>query len=270
MSAAQRLPRLMVLLINLPRSTDRRALMEQRLAALGLDYELLPAVDGRAQWEQLLPSVDLPAFQRHAGGDVLPGEIGCYHSHLQAWQRLVASDAQVLLVLEDDMVFHDDFMQALRIALRGRAHWDMLKLAKIRAKQPVCQGRLGPYRLNACIGAFTGFGAYLIQRETAQRLLPQLLPIRAPIDRELEQVHRHDIRHSGLEPFLRHSQAQAQAPAQSTIFGQSFSSFRRHPLSRCRTTCNEQACNLLQRVIYLARRGLLCSRFCELSLKESQ
>ena len=264
MSAAQWLPGLMVLLINLPRSTDRRARMEQRLAALGLDYELLPAVDGRAQWEQLMPSVDLPAFQRHAGGDVLPGEIGCYHSHLQAWQRLVASDAQVLLVLEDDMVFHDDFMDALRVALRGRAHWDMLKLAKIRAKQPVCQGLLGPYRLNACIGAFTGFGAYLIQRETAQRLLPQMLPIRAPIDRELEQVHRHDLRHFSLEPFPAHPQDEGQ----STITGERFSHVRRYPLSRRWTKYAEQTRNLFGRIVYLARTGRLRPRSLPLPLKE--
>lgn len=264
MNAALRLPGLMVLLINLPRSTDRRARMEQRLAALGLEYELLPAVDGRARWEELKTTVDLQAFQRHAGSDVLPGEIGCYHSHLQAWQRLIASDRDVLLVLEDDMVFHDDFMDALRIALRGRAHWDMLKLAKIRAKQPVCQGLLGPYRLNACIGAFTGFGAYLIQRETAQRLLPQLLPIRAPIDRELEQVHRHDIRHFSLEPFPAHPQDEGQ----STITGERFSNVRRYPLSRRWTKYAEQTRNLIGRVVYLAWRGRLRSRHTALPLKD--
>lgn len=264
MTSALRLPGLMVLLINLPRSTDRRTHMEQRLAALGLDYEIQPAVDGRAQWEQLLPSVDLPAFQRHAGGDVLPGEIGCYHSHLQAWQRLLASDREILLVLEDDMVFHDDFLDALRTALRGRAHWDMLKLAKIRAKQPVCQGLLGPYRLNACIGAFTGFGAYLIQRETARRLLPKMLPIRAPIDRELEQVHRHDLRHFSLEPFPAHPQDEGQ----STITGAHFSAVRRYPLSRRWTKYAEQACNLFGRIAYLTRTGRLRSRLTALPLKE--
>ena len=259
-----RLSGLMVLLINLPRSTDRRLRMEQRLEALGLAYELLPAVDGRAQWEQLLPTVDMTAFQRHTGGDVLPGEIGCYHSHLQAWQRLLASDADVLLVLEDDMVFHDDFLPALRTALRGRAHWDLLKLAKIRAKQPVCQGLLGAYHLNACVGAFTGFGAYLIQRDAVHRLLPQLLPIRAPIDRELEQVHRHDIRHFSLEPFPAHPQDEGQ----STITGEHFSHVRRYPLSRRWTKYAEQTRNLLGRVVYLARRGRLRSRSTPLPLKD--
>jgi glycosyl transferase family 25 len=265
MSAGLQLPGLMVLLINLPRSVERRERMQQRLATLGLDYELLPAVDGRARWDELLPSVDLKAFRHHAGGDVLPGEIGCYHSHLQAWQRLVASDAQVLLVLEDDMVFHDDFLDALSTALQGRAHWDMLKLAKIRAKQPVCQGLLGPYRLNACIGAFTGFGAYLIQRETAQRLLPQMLPIRAPIDRELEQVHRHDIRHFSLEPFPAHPQDEGQ----STITGAHFSAVQRYPLSRRWTKYAEQTRNVLGRIAYLIRTGRLRSRHTALPLKET-
>ncbi len=265
MNAALQLPGLMVLLINLPRSTDRRVRMEQRLAALGLAYEVLPAVDGRARWDELKNSVDLRAFQRHAGSDVLPGEIGCYHSHLQAWQRLLASDKDVLLVLEDDMVFHDDFLDALRMALRGREHWDMLKLAKIRAKQPICQGLLGPYRLNACIGAFTGFGAYLIQRETAQRLLPRLLPIRAPIDRELEQVHRHDIRHFSLEPFPAHPQDEGQ----STITGERFSNVRRYPLSRRWTKYAEQTRNLIGRVAYLARHGRLRARYTPLPLKDA-
>lgn len=263
MSETLHLPGLMVLLINLPRSTQRREQMERRLASLGLQYEVLSAVDGRARWDELRPTVDVAAFERHVGRDVLPGEIGCYHSHLLAWQRFLASDAQVLLVLEDDMVFHDDFADALRLSMRGRAHWDMLKLAKIRANQPVCQGLLGPYRLNAYIGAATGFGAYLLQREPAQRLLPRLLPIRAPIDRELEQVHTHNLRHFGLEPFPSHPHDEGQ----STITGTHFAAVGRHPLSRRWTKYAEQSVNLLGRVFYLARQARLYPRYSALPLQ---
>lgn len=263
MRGAVQLSGLMVLLINLPRSVDRLTLMQRRLSELGLGYEVLPAVDGRAQWEELLPTVDVPVFERHVGRDVLPGEVGCYHSHLQAWRRFLASDAEVLLVLEDDMVFHPDFVDALRIAMRSRAHWDMLKLAKIRAKQPVCQGRLGPYRLNAYLGAATGFGAYLIQRSPAQRLLPGLLPIRAPIDRELEQVHRHDLRHYGLEPFPCHPQDEGH----STITGSYFSAVKRYPLSRRWTKYAEQTINLCRRMMYLGRRSKLMPRNSALTLE---
>ncbi|AOF85414.1 glycosyltransferase 25 family protein [Hydrogenophaga sp. RAC07] len=264
MNAGLQLPGLMVLLINLPRSAERRVLMEQRLRQIGLAYEMFPAVDGKQHWGQLQASVDFPAFERHVGRDVLPGEAGCYHSHLQAWERFLASDCQFLLVLEDDMVFHDDFGDALRFALRGRAHWDILKLAKIRAKQPVCQGKLGPYRLNAYLGAATGFGAYLLQREVAQRLLPTLLPIKAPIDREVEQVHRHDLRHFGLEPFPSHPQDEGQ----STITGEHFGEVKRYPLSRRWTKYAEQASNFFRRILYLWRHGRLFARVESLPLEE--
>ena len=264
MSPTLHFPDLMVLLINLERSTQRRAQMETRLRDLGLDYQIMPAVDGAAHQEALRQTVDAPAFRWHTGRDALPGEMGCYHSHLQAWQALVDSTHRFLLVLEDDMVFHPDFARALITALRGAEHWDMLKLAKIRAKQPICQGQLGDYQLNAYIGAATGFGAYLIQRATAQRLLPHLLPIRAPIDRELEQVHRHDIRHFGLEPFA----CQPRDEGVSTITGENFNQVTRPPLSQRWTKYAEQTRNLWGRLVYLFNRGRLIPKSRHLSLKD--
>ena len=50
-------------LINLPRSTDRRARMEAQLQGLGLLYTLYDAVDGRADWDRLTSTVDLPVFR---------------------------------------------------------------------------------------------------------------------------------------------------------------------------------------------------------------
>ncbi|MEN9843433.1 MAG: hypothetical protein RLZZ612_1262 [Pseudomonadota bacterium] len=255
---------LMVLLINLPRSANRLSQMKSRLHALGLNYEVLQAVDGQDHLEELWPTVDVEAFERHVGRDVLPGEIGCYHSHLKAWEKFLASDAHTLLVLEDDIVFADDFLSALQVGLQGAAHWDMLKLAKIRAKQPICQGMLGRYRLNAYIGAATGFGAYLIQRATAKRLMPNLLPVRAPIDRELEQVHRHDFRHFGLEPFS----ASPQDDGKSTITGHNFSAVKRYPLCRRWTKYVEQMTNLVGRLLYLMGRGRLRPRRDQLHLKD--
>jgi GR25 family glycosyltransferase involved in LPS biosynthesis len=96
--------------------------------------------------------------------------------------------------LEDDVVFGQDLMGALELALAHCRDWDVLKLNKIRAKQPVRQRRLGGYALNAYIGTATGMGAYLIQRHTVQQLLPVMLPIRRPIDHELDRVHVLDYR----------------------------------------------------------------------------
>jgi glycosyl transferase family 25 len=99
MSAPLHFPGLMVLLINLERSTQRRIQMEARLREAGLSYQILPAVDGAAEQAQLRHTVDAPAFRWHTGRDALPGEVGCYHSHLQAWQKLIESTHDTLLVL---------------------------------------------------------------------------------------------------------------------------------------------------------------------------
>jgi glycosyl transferase family 25 len=214
-----------VWLINLDRSSARRQAMEDRLAALGLPYTRLSAVDGQANWDQLVSGVDLPSFRRNVGREVLPGEIGCYASHLAVWQALLDSSHEVALVLEDDVVFHDDFLPALDLALADAGRWDMVKLNVIRAKHPVLRRSLGPYRLNAYLGAFTGMGAYLITRGFARAQMPAMHPFRRPFDHALDHFDAKSFRHYGLEPFPSH----VDDGNQSTITGTGFAAVRKFP-----------------------------------------
>lgn len=244
---------LSVWLINLDRADARRAAMQPRLAALGLDYRPFSAVDGRARWNELAPSVDIDAFERNAGRKVIPGEIGCYHSHLGVWRAFLETGAPVALVLEDDVVFHDDFLEALDAALRVRNHWDFLKLNKIRAKQPVRQGRVGRWSLNAYLGPATGFGAYLITSDLAGRLLPDMLPITRPIDHEADRIHRHRFRHLGLEPFPSH----VEDGGDSTITGRGFAGVEKYVWYRRLPHYQMKFATLLQRFFYLLRSGAI-------------
>ncbi len=246
-------PGLMVLLINLDRSEHRRLQMERRLADMGLAYTRLSAVDGKAHWSELVTSVDVSLFERQVGRDLIAGEIGCFHSHLRAWKSLVDSDCHTLLVLEDDVVFGPDFLPALQLALEHRHRWDVLNLNKIRAKQAVRQAQLGPYALNAYMGPLTGMGAYLISRDTAQRLLPDMLPITLPIDLELDRVHRHRISRYGLEPFPSHVDDEDQ----STITGQAFAGVRKHAWYRRMPTFKRRLRDLFAKQWYLLRTGQL-------------
>lgn len=247
---------LRVRLINLPRSHLRRQQMQDRLSALGLAYEISPAVDGVAEQERLLQTVDVPAFQRHVGRDVLPGEIGCYHSHIGAWRSFLESGDSVLLVLEDDVVFGPDFLSAVQEAMRVQASWDFLKLNKIRAQQGICQGLVGPYRLNAYLGTATGLGAYMIRRETAQRLLPAMLPITRPIDHELDRIHVHDFRHFGLEPFPSY----VRDDNMSTITGKSFDAVRKYRWFKRLPSYFLRLANLWGHFSYLIRTGRILPR----------
>lgn len=193
-----------VYLINLPRASDRRQRMEVRLAALGLPYIVIPGVDGKAESGRLLANTDIPAFRRNMGREILIGGLGCYHSHLLVWEQFLASSAEVALVLEDDIIFHDDFRNALELALLARDHWDLLKLNKIRAKLPISQGRVGPYDLMSYLGPNTGTGAYLVNRKTAAKLLQGMRRVTRATDHEINRYFVHDFRLRGLEPFPSH------------------------------------------------------------------
>lgn len=245
------MPDLPAYLINLPRATARREKMQTQLAALGLPYILFPGVDGRAEEARLLANTDRVAFERNMGRKILIGGLGCYHSHLGVWEAFLATQAPVALVMEDDVVFHDDFLAAVAIALRGADHWDLLKLNRIRAKMPVSQGRLGPYHLNAYLGPNTGTGAYLINRATAAKLLPAMRRVTRATDHEINRFFVHDFRLRGLEPFPSH----VDDGNVSLITGTGFADVEKFPLSRRWPHYLLKAGNYLRRCVWLARRG---------------
>lgn len=240
-------------LINLPRATERRKRMDDQLANLPLDVEIFDGVDGKAMETELLKNVDISAFERNMGRKVLIGGIGCYHSHLGVWKEFLDSGAKVALILEDDVVFHDDFVSAVDLALEASDHWDMLKLNRIRAKIPVAQGTIGPYTLNAYIGPATGTGAYLIKRDTVQRLLPKMLPVTRATDHEINRFFLHDFRLFGLEPFPSH----VDDGNVSFITGVGSSDMKKFPHLKRLPNFWLRASNYWRRFYYLLRTGAI-------------
>lgn len=246
-------PRLATYVINLPRSVVRRERMEAQLRGMSLEYRLFPGVDGKAEWDRLAPTLDAAAYRRNLGRAALPGEVGVYHAHLDVWRDFLAGDADVALVMEDDVVFHPEFMAAVQAALAARDRWDLLKLNRIRAKQPIRQERIGDWVLNAYLGPATGTGAYLITRELAARLLPVMLPITRPIDHELDRIHVHDFRHFGLEPWPSH----VDDGNESTITGTGFSAVKKARWYRRLPMYGVRWGNLFGKAGHLARQGRL-------------
>jgi glycosyl transferase family 25 len=240
-------------IINLDRATERRSRMEAQFDRMGLTVTRIAAIDGKAEAATIASMADTARFTTLMGRPPLAAELGCYLSHLEAWRRLVASGAEVGLVLEDDVVFHDDFLLAISAALTVTHQWDMLKLNRIRAKVPLRQSRVQDWQLNAYLGPATGFGAYLITRALAERLLPKLLPIRLPIDYEATRFFEHDFRLLGLEPFPSH----VYDGGVSTITGQNFAEVIKPPRYKRLGNYAMRAGNYMRRALWLARRGML-------------
>lgn len=81
-----------VLLLSLTRAAERRQISVEQLRAEKIDFEIIEAVDGHA-----IPN--LP--QKHAG-QMRNAAVGCYLSHLRAYERMVAYDWPHAIILEDD------------------------------------------------------------------------------------------------------------------------------------------------------------------------
>jgi glycosyl transferase, family 25 len=243
-------------LINLPPDTARRQRMEAQLSALGLAFTLFPAIDGRAEQDRLLAQADADAYRRNMGSALLPGKLGVYASHLAVWNALAASPHKAALILEDDVVFHDDFPAALDTALANADLWDTVRFNCIRAKLPVTQARLGGYRLNAYIGPFTGNAAYLIHRDVATRLAPGLWPQTRALDHELNRFFVHNYRQLGLEPWASHPDD----GGTSTITGTGFALVKKPHWTKRLPHYRLKAANYLRRALWLWRHGMLRPR----------
>jgi glycosyl transferase family 25 len=187
--------------INLDRAPERLARIGAQLQRVGLPFERLPAADARAFTPQQQAALDVLAFQRKHGMQPLPGELGCYLSHVEAMRRLLRSDAAFALVLEDDVLVTDRLPAALRGLLAHADRWDMVKLSAVHSGTPqriveVAPGQWLAVMLSRC----TGSSAYLLNRRAAQAYAEGLLPMQLPYDHVFDQGWRFGLKVRLLTP----------------------------------------------------------------------
>lgn len=247
--------------ISLARAVDRRERVAEQFARLGIPYRIFEGVDGRAEEARLLERTDRAAWSRNMGGPIAPGHLGCYASHVALWEEIGRGPDDAALICEDDIVLHDDFPAALAAALAIRDRWDILRFARIRAKLPIVQGTVGPYRLNAYAGPFTGNACYLIKRDLAARLARDFWPIRRAHDHELNRFFAYDFKLMGLEPFAAHPEDRGE----SFITGKAMSEARKFPFYRRLPYYRQKAANYARRILWLARHRMLLPRGAKLA-----
>lgn len=110
--------------INLDGSDDRLASLSQQLELYGIEFERVPAVDGRKFDLASLADYDAVAATKFMGRGLVGGEIGCYHSHLKAARTFLASDARYALILEDDAKPLCNIIELLQAALPEMDEFD--------------------------------------------------------------------------------------------------------------------------------------------------
>ena len=169
-------------LINLDRSADRLAFINQRLQDLSIQYTRISAVDGSR-----LSEAERAEFTRSRprdGRSWSAGQIGCFLSHVDAWRKIAEGQAPFGLVLEDDIHLSDATPEFLRdsswipsdadvVRLESTGQWLLLDRAAAKA-----HNRLVRRVRSAAWGA----GAYVLTKATASKLLAVEPVLHAPVD----------------------------------------------------------------------------------------
>jgi len=176
--------------INLDRSPDRLGTSTKRLAAIGVPFERVAAVDGRSLGPGPWPEVDSPTFRRNAGRGFSANEIACNLSHIKALKQFLATRAEYAVVLEDDFVLPPgrDFGELINALATRPREWDIAKLYGNRPCAPVHKRHLvGKYTLAAPLLKYTGAVAYMVNRHGASEIVRMATPITLGFDHYLDQ-----------------------------------------------------------------------------------
>jgi glycosyl transferase, family 25 len=174
-----------ILIVSLEDAVERRSPLESALRQLGLEYSLIPAVDGRSG----LPSeydrfVDRELAKRNLGRSMTETEFACALSHLKVYEAIQRSGIPGAVVLEDDAVIGElfrDLYSSRVFQFYDFLQWDYgiarfwkFGLGRRKLTDHICAERL---LFNAPLT--TG---YSLSRRAAKFLSANALPVCLPAD----------------------------------------------------------------------------------------
>ena len=183
--------------VNLPRSTGRRASMEAQAAALGVSLTFFEAVDGRVP-HPLFAHVHAGKRQARKGRPFQPGELGCWASHYLLWQQCVAEN-RPMIVLEDDILLDPCFPDLLRALPQVPAEVGYFRLHA--ENQPsVPWRRFGDFTLHRYWQNPSCTFGYHLAPAAAERFLRHAAEWIVPVDDYMDLAWLHGVECLGLKP----------------------------------------------------------------------
>jgi glycosyl transferase family 25 len=195
-----------VYLINMDRAKERYDNAMKSIPKLNLPTHRISAVDGLALSKTELDTVvDFEAYRQFMGHYPNLGTIGCSLSHLKTWKEFLKSDYEFALIFEDDMGFDGQLLAKVIKELTTNAKlWDIVSFDILHRGLPLTIKKLNNIdeKLSVYLGHILRSGGYLINRNTACKLLEKALPIKMPIDYYFTRSWEFGIKFTGIEPRI--------------------------------------------------------------------
>jgi glycosyl transferase, family 25 len=187
--------------INLKRATERMAHMRSELNRVQIEFTRIDAVLGD-QLSDPIKDFDEKRFNRLTGKQRNKREVGCYFSHIRALKAFLETSSEHALILEDDINLPDSLPALIEEAIKHSAHWDLLRLTSSRKGAFIKIAPLNDtYQLAYNTKVLKNTGAYLINRNAAERCIKYLLPMRLPYDVALDREWDCGFKTACITPF---------------------------------------------------------------------
>ena len=190
---------LQVFVISLERSTERRKRVEEQLNQTGLQWHFLNAVDGYALTSMPL-SYKKSKVKMLQGYELTAGEIGCFLSHIKAWELCLENNVTTL-VFEDDFIVGPNFNSVVDDLMLISDKWNLVRLSGIYETEHQVLQKRGGYDLSKNLGEPCGTAAYMIQPAAAKILLKNAADIYEPVDHFLEHYSKHGLTCLAAKPY---------------------------------------------------------------------
>ena len=190
---------LQTIVISLLRSPQRREKAQSELSKTKLEWSFLDAVDG-SQFQQSPPEYPAKKVKRLQGYDLTPNEIGCYLSHMKAWQICIAHK-QPTLIFEDDFILLPHFEKTLDLLLTEFHDWQLIRLQGLVNTSHEIVKAIGDISIVKNYSDPLGATAYIIKPEAARVLIDHSKHIYEPLDHFLEHKEKHGIQMLAAKPY---------------------------------------------------------------------
>lgn len=184
-------------LINLAENDVRMQNSKRQFEEQNIPFERIDAVNGwKLSEEQINQVYDKQTNAIRGRAPLVPAEIGCYLSHINAWQKIAKGDAPGGFIFEDDFLAESFLGKTLTLLSDETLNWEIVKLftfspdAKCVDKKDLSEEfkLVEPYRVPTCL---IGYG---VSKRAAQHLIDTCSPFFRPVDEDQKFLWETNLR----------------------------------------------------------------------------
>lgn len=190
-----------IFVISLETSVQRRTLVEQEFKEQSLTFEFINAVDGRAGLHPLLNRFNESQFIAHRGRAAELGEIGCYASHMLAWQKALELN-EPCVILEDDFVLSKEFIRGVTACGNWTEKRTFIRLESWTTKRFYNVESDQGFSLKRFLKIPQSTTGYIISPSCAKAFLDASREIFLPVDVFIRNTYLHKQAIYGLLPSI--------------------------------------------------------------------